>query len=263
MPSQAPSTNFAKYLDIGNAIVSYSPLAKSSIAAAQAATDWRKLGVLKSGIQIAIAKQVVDIVSGTPKKLQKRFFTDESMKITGDLLELSPFNLSRVLGGATITTTLKASAPAPTTVASGSTKSSVICAAVTGFTVDKLVKVGSQFGVIKAINTGTKTLTFYEDLDGDTNPTVAEAVSQVATMTIAMGGVAAPTNCALKISKTSVSGMGSFDLYILSALADGSTNLNYADGDNNDPVSLPFSFDAVSDPLVEDGAFAAGTFTLS
>lgn len=268
MANQAPSTNLSKTIDLGNAIVYYAKTPKTSFSSAGSATDWRKLGMLKNGVQLDISKAVVDVKSGVPQRLVARFFTEETLKVAGELMEITPFNLSRALGELGITATVKATGPSPTTVAAGSTKSSVVCAAVTGFKVDDLICVGTpgsgseQFAVIKGIDVPTKTFTFYEPLDGDVDPTTGAAVSKVDKMSLPLGTVAAPKNIALKIVKTSVSGWMNYTLYIPTAVAEGNLSLAFNDNGNVDTIGIPFSFEAMSDAQVENGALAQAEFSI-
>lgn len=265
MTSQAPSTNVPQFIDIGNAIVYYAPSPQTSFSNAQAATNWRRLGVMKSGVQVQISKELVDVRSGTPQRLIKRFYTQDNLMVSGELLECSPFNLSRLLGGATLTSTVKASAPAATTVATGSTKSVIKVASASGYAADDLIRVGDsapyQYGVIKTI--AGNDLTLYEGLDGDATPTTGHALAKVDTMALAFGQVAAPASVSLKLSKTMVGGFGTIDLYILNCLAEANTTLGWQDNGTQEPVGMPFSFEAVSDPDIEGGSFAQALWTQS
>jgi len=266
MTSQLPSSNLPDFLDLGN-MIAYIGAKKTSFASAESATDWRKLGMLKSGLQLANSKTSLDIKSGVPQRLIRRFFTEETLKTSGEMMEITPFNLARDLGGLTITTTVKSSSPTPTTVAASSTKSSIICAAVTGFKVGDLICVGTpgtgseQFCVIQSIDTGTKTITPVEPLSLDTDPVTAAAVSKVDKQTVPFGSVGSPQSVSLKFSKTLVGGVGTLDIYILNAQADGNSTLSWDDNGTVNPVGIPFSFEALSDPNVESGNTAEFVFT--
>lgn len=265
MPSQAPSTNVARYLDVGNIVVYYYGSTFSSFSSAVSSTAWRKLGVMKAGTQLDLAKSLLDVKSGTPLRLSKRFYTEETLKVSGELMEISPFNLSRALGGLSLTTTVLSSTPAATTVATGSTKSSVVVASSSGYTVGDLIRVGNsgayQYGVIKTIVTNT--FTFYEDLDGDANPTTGHAVAKVDKMSMNLGTVATPSNISLKLSKTIAGGYGTMDIYIINAVAEGNAAFNWADNGTVESVGIPFSFEAISDATVESGATAQVILTQS
>lgn len=266
MTSQLPSSNLPDFLDLGNLIAYIAPK-KLSFSAAAAATDWRKLGMLKSGLQLQNTKTSVDIKSGVPQRLIRRFFTEEVLKVAGELMEITPFNLSRALGGLTITTTVKSSSPAPTTVATGSTKSAIICASVAGFKAGDLICVGTpgsgteQFCVIQSIDTGTETITPIEPLSLDTDPTTSAAVSKVDKQSIAFGSVASPQTVSLKLSKTMLGGVGTLDIYILNAQAEANSTLSWDDNGTVNPVGIPFSFEALSDPTIESGNTAQAVFT--
>ena len=263
MSTQNPSTNVPSYLDLGNAIVYYSSSTFTSFANAVSSTTWRKLGVLRAGVSVDLAKSSVDIKSGVPQRLVKRFFVEETLKVSGEMMEISPFNLARALGGLPPTVAVKSASPAATTVASASTKAVVKVASSSGYAVDDLIRVGNvgsyQYGVIKTISGND--LTLYESLDGDANPTTGHAVAKVDTMSYAFGSVATPADISLKISKTLVAGFGTMDLYIPKANAEANMTLNWEDNGTPNSVALPFSFEAVSDSSVESGNLAQVIFT--
>jgi hypothetical protein len=262
MTTQLPSTNYDKFLDIGGAIVYFSKTYKTTYSSAESATDWRKAGVLKDGVKIAVNKgQIVDVKSGTPQVLVKRFYTEENLVISGEFLEISPFNLARAFGGLTTTITTKTSGPAATTVATGSTKSVVNVASATGYAAGDLISVGTtpQYGVIASISGNAFTLV--EALDNDTTPTTGQAVAKVDTAKIKFGTVATPTNIAIKISKTFLSGAGTIDWYVLKAIAEGSGEFNYSDNGSSELTSIPFSFQGLTDPNVESGSFMQAVYT--
>lgn len=264
MTSQAPSSNTPNYIDLGNAIVSVGLSGKTTFALADSATDWRRLGVMKAGVQFDMAKESQDVMSGSPQKLVKRFYTKETIKVSGELLEITPFNLQHALGELPITTTLKTLAPAPTTVASTSTKIAIKVASIVGYAKDQIIAVGApgleQFGTVKSTAAGT--LNLYEGLSGDTVPTVGQPVSAVATQKMALGTIAAPTPVSLKIVKTMTGGSnGTITLYVLNALAEGNVNLSWSDNGQTDFSSIPFSFECMADPDVEAGALAQAMFT--
>ena len=265
MSAQLPASNVARYLDIGNAIVYIAKAKKTSFSSAVSATDYRKLGVLESGLQIDVSKAQVQIKSGVPQRLIKTFYTEENMRISGAMLEFSPFNLSRALGGLALTVTTKSSSPAATTVATGSTKTVVNVASSSGYAVGDLIEVGNtgakQYGVIASISGNA--LTLVEALDNDANPTTGHAVAKVDTVKMNGGAIAAPTEISLKISKTMTGGFGTLDVYILNAIADGNVSFGWRDNGNVDPSSIPFAFDSLSDANVESGAIFQTVFTQS
>lgn len=259
MATQAPSSNFKDFIDIGNAIVYFAPSAFTSFSSAASATTWRKLGILKQGVNLNVEKARVDVKSGVPQRLVKTFYTEEMLRVAGEIMEVTPLNISRVLGGVSITTAVKASSPAATTVATGSTKTVVNFTSATGYAVGDLIRTGNasnnyQYGVIKSISGNA--VTMVEALDGDASPTTGHAIAKVDTMKLNMGSVATPANIALKISKTMVGDVGTLDFYLPNVIADGNTTFNWGDNGTVEPVGLPFLFEAISDPDVESGATA-------
>lgn len=263
MASQAVSTNISNHIDIGNAIVYVSKAAKSSFSSAKSATDWRKLGILKDGLVLDRAIEKIEFRSGVPLTLQKQYFVSEAINISGQILEFNAANLARV-AGLSVSRTVKASSPAPTTVASGSTKSVINFTSVTGYAVDDLIQVGNsgseQYGVIKSIS-GTA-VTLYEALDNDTNPTTGHAIAKVDVENVDFGNVSAPPEIAIKIVKTLVGTGDAFEVYVLKAQSDGSLSLNWADGGATvEGVGIPFSFAGLSDALVESGKVMRMGFT--
>jgi hypothetical protein len=254
MTSQAPASNLTNFLDVGNAIVYYSKTPKVSFAAAEAATDYRKLGML-SNVSLEVAREVIKIRSGFPQRTVKQFFSAEDVRLNGEMLEISPFNINRALGGPTMTITTLTSSPAATTVASGSTKSIVNVASAAGYAPNDIIEVGNttkQYGVIKSISTNA--ITLVEALDGDVNPTTGHAVAKVDKIKQSAGQIASPDEVSLKIVKTLAGGAGTIEYYILKAQIEGTLSFSYTDNTAAEPVGMPFSFEALSDAAVESGA---------
>lgn len=265
MTTQAPASNLTDFIDLGNAVVYYAPTHFTSFSSAVSATTWRKFGILKTGSQLQIEKAKIDIRSGVPQRIVKTFFTQEDMRVSGEIMEFTPFNLSRVLGGLSLTVAVLSSSPSATTVGTGSTKTVVNFASITGYAVGDLIRVGNsgsyQYGVIKSISGDDATL--YEALDGDATPTVGHAIAKVDTIKQNIGSVATPTDVAVKISKTIVGGAGSLDIYMIKANADGNLSIDWQDNGTVEAVGLPFNFQAIGDPDVESGALAQVIFTQS
>lgn len=260
MVSQSPSTNSPNMIDVGNCIVYYSGSAFSTLSAAASATTYKKLGILKNGSQFERLIEKLPFYSGTPLRLQKQFFTREECRVSGEMLEFSPKNFE-LASGITPTVTLFSSTPSPTTTTTGATQSSISVASASNFAADDLIKVGSQYGIIKSISSNT--FTMYDGLDGGTNPTVGDAVSKVQTVTFKGGSSATPPEIAIKISKTLVAGFGTVDIYLPRVQVDGNITSAWADGSTTvEGVGLPFVFDGLS--LVggaDDGYLFQALFT--
>jgi hypothetical protein len=269
MTTQVPSILIPSQIDLGNPVVYIAETNFSSFTAAAAATSWRKLGVLKDGAALEHILEKLEVYSGVPQRKVATFFTKEDLKLSGQMGEFSATNLARTMGMnlTDITTTVKASSPAPTTVATGSTKTVINVADAAGYAVDDEIRVGNasnnyQFGVIKSISDDA--ITLYEGLSGDTNPTTGHAVAKVDTRSLIIGALASPNYKAIKVAKTLVGGYGTINLYLPKVEADGNWTINWQDGGGNvDSVGIPFMFDAVSDPDVESGALAQAIFTQS
>jgi hypothetical protein len=260
---QAASSLFTKSVDAGNLVVYYSTTVFTSFSGAIASTKWRKLGLL-TGCQLEISTEKLQFQSGTPRTLVEQIQTALGLRITGGAFEFRPIILALALGllGSDITYALKTGSPTPTTTVTGATKTSVIVSDATGFEADRLIKVGSGYGIIKTISGNT--LTLYEGLDTDTDPTVGDAVSEVDTSTMDVGGLGSANHIALKLTKTIVSSsVDAYSIYVPKAQADPNISMNFADGDSTEKVSIPFAFDALSDPDVESGKLARCVFTQS
>ena len=263
MTTQAVSSNIANFIDIGNAIVYAAPTALTSFSSAVSSTKWRKLGILKNGCQIDRTLEQLAFKSGSPLRDVKILYTQEELKLSGELLEIYPENLARATG-LTLTYTTKASSPAPTTVATGSTKTVINVASATGYAVDDHIKVGNsgseQYGVIASI--AGNALTLYEGLSNDANPTTGHAVAKIDKAYVAFGSLSAPTDIALKISKTLTGGYGTLDFYVLKANSEGNFTMAWADNNGTvEGVGVPFSFKAIADTAVENGELARAYFT--
>lgn len=261
MATQNVSTLIPQDIDFGNAIIYYSDTTFSTFASAVSATTWRKLGQMKDGVQVDIARDFATVHSGFPAKVVKRYIASEALNIAGSIAEFNPFNLSRVLGGLTQTIALKASAPTPTTTVSGATKSIVKVASATGFAVGDLIKVGTQYGRIKSI--ATVFFTLYEDLSGDANPTVGDAVSKVETASMKIGSLAAPVEYGIKIAKTMVGAPFTWNLYIPRGIFVGNPSLVFPDNNASptDALGVPFNIEALADADIEGGNLAQLIFT--
>lgn len=264
--SQAPSTLIASDIDLGNAIVYYCDTSFSTFTAAAASTKWRKLGLLNEGVQIEFAKEPLEFYSGAPAKLQQTYYISEGLQLSGQIMEVNPRNIARIMGGLTITETVKTSSPAATTVATGSTKSVVKVASSTGYAVDDEIRVGNsgsyQYGRIASISGND--ITLYEDLSGDANPTTGHAVAKIDTTSFEYGALAAPSNVGLKIIKTMIGGYGSWALYIAKAQFDANTSMAFGDNTQSlEGIGMPFTVKAISDPNVESGKLAKWIFTQS
>lgn len=260
MAAQLPSTITGADLDLGNAILYFNPTPFQTLAAAVAATTWRKLGLMGEGVRFNVNTNEVKFYSGFPASLQQKYYASQDVMIAGKLLELEPRKIAMLMGGATLTETVHATSPAPTTVATGSTKTAIKCASVTGYAVNDQIRVGTgtyQYGRVQAIDTVTKTLTLYEGLSGDAVPTVGQAVAKILRTYFPIGNLSAPASIAAKISKTTIGGYGTSDIYILKAQVTPQTEMVYTD-DNQTPekLGMPFTLEGIKDPNVENGAIA-------
>lgn len=259
--SQAASTVYKGDIDLGNALVYVNSSAFTSFSSAIAATSWQKIGLLNGALNINHSIEKVEFSSGTPAKLQQTYYTNERLRVDGNMLEFNPTNLSLILGGPTITRTVHASSPSPTTVATGSTASVLELASATGYAVGDELRIGDttyQYGRIASISSDTVTLA--QALPS--TPTVGHAVAKVNGSTMDIGAVSAPSDVAIKVSKTLIGGYGSYDLYILKAQFDGNVTLSFLDNNPNlEGIQMPFAFDAISDPDVESGKLARYSFS--
>jgi len=262
MSTQSPSTLVPTDIDLGNSIVYYKDSAITSFSSAKSETGWRKLGLLKEGAQLDVAKEMVEFYSGFPAVLQKQFVQSEDLRISGQILEINPRAVARILGlapSSDATETVKASSPAPTTVASGSTASVVEVADATGYAVGDEIRVGNsgsyQYGRIRSINSNT--ITLYEVLSNNTAPTVGHAVAKVDETYFDFGATTVPNDISIKISHTLPGGYGACDLYILKAQMTGNTSILYPDNtQSQDGNGMPFELRAISDADVESGKTA-------
>lgn len=264
MTNQNPSTIVGSDIDLGNCIVYYSSTHFTSFSSAQSSTKWRKLGILKEGCQLDIPKEILEIFSGYPATLQQQFINAEDLQLSGQILEVTPRKLALIFGGLTVTETVKASSPAPTTVATGSTKTVVNVASATGYVAKDEIRVGNsgsyQYGRIKSI--AGNALTLYEGLSGDSNPTTGHAVAKIDTAYFETGALATPANVGIKISKTLVGGWGSYDIIIPKAQFSGDASMAFQDNTKSaEPMGVPFALKALSDPDVESGKTARFLFT--
>lgn len=258
--TQGPVTNISKHVNLGPMNV-YIGAYRASLSAAQSATDWFKLGLTKSGVQVSNEIVQLLIKSGFPLRPVKNFVTDSKLSVSGELIEFSAVNFGRVLGGPTQTIALKASPS--TTTATGATKTAVKVAAVTNFNVnDEIAVVGAsqtQYGTIQSINTSTKVLTLYEALSGDTDPTLGDTVKRVDTRTVSMGVISSPEDVGLKLTKTLEK--GTLSIYVFKANAAGTFSMNFGDGEGNiDTIGLNFNYEALADSSVESGALASAVW---
>jgi hypothetical protein len=256
MTSQSPSTLVPSDIDLGNCILYYAPSPFTSFAAALAATTWRKFGLMKEGVKVDVSKVIQEFYSGYPSKLQQQYVSGEDFRVMGECLEVNPRQMARVLGGPSITETVKTTAPGATTVATGSTKTVVQVASATGYAVGDEIRVGDagsyQYGRIKSISGNA--LTLYEALSGDTNPTTGHAVAKIDTSYFDLGGLTLPESMGIKISHTLPGGYGSYDWYVLKAQMTGNLSINWQDNNQNpDANGMPFELRALSDPDVESG----------
>lgn len=266
MTVQASSVLVPTDIDLGNAVVYYSDSIFSSFSSAKSATTWRKLGLMKENTPIERVMGKIDLYSGVPRRKCQTYYISEELRFSGQILEINPRSLNRILGGLTITETVKSSNPAATTVATGSTKTVVNFTSTTGYAVGDEIRVGNsgsyQYGRIKSFNGSAVTL--YEALSGDANPTTGHAIAKIDNTYYDLGSVAEPANCGIKISKTLIGGYGYWDLYIAKAKFTGDLSAVLSDGSNNvDSIGLPFTLEAYSDPDVESGNLARWDWTQS
>lgn len=266
MTTQSPSTLVASDIDLGGAIVYFSDTAFDTFTNAIASTKWRKIGLLKEGVQLDVTREVIEFFSGFPARLQKQYVSAEDVRLSGQILETNVRNIARVLGygDSDLTVTLKTTSPAPATSATGSTKTSIVFDDITGFAVDDQIKVGNQYGRIKTIDTGTDTATLYEGLSGDATPSVGDAISKVDTIAVDFGALTNPRDVAMKISHTMPGGYGSYEIIVLKAQMTG--NITALWGDNTqtpDSIGIPFELRAIADPDVESGKTARWISTQS
>jgi hypothetical protein len=264
--SQNASTRCALDIDAGNGILYFVDEPFSSFSSAIASTKWRKLGMMKDQVNLQVPREFLEFYSGVPSALQAQYVTAEDVMLGGNLLEGSPENVARILGGMDLTYTTKASSPVPTTVLTGSTKSSIIVADSTGYAAGDQIQVGTgasaQYGRIRSIDTATDTFTLYEGLDNDVTPDPGAAVAKVDQVYFDLGTLTAPDYIALKFSHTFLGGYGSFDLYILKAQIKSNFDTNFQDNTKT-PESIGYGFQAMSikDPEVESGKTARWLYT--
>lgn len=258
MPSQAPSTKIANDIDLGNGTLYFTTTPFASFAAAASATTWRKFGLLKQGLTIAQTASTIPFRSGFPKVKVAEFTDEVNVEISGEFLESSIENIADAvgIGRENIVYTVKASAPAATTVVTGSTKTVVNVTSATGYAVGDKIRVGTggtaQIGVIKSISSNIFTL--YEALSRDITPTAGLAVAKIDTATVSGGNSALGIYLGLKFTKTHVGNGGVRDFYFPKAKTDGSFNLGFTDNaGTNDGVGIAFKFSLFSDPDVENG----------
>lgn len=259
MTSQAPSTLVPADITLGNCVLYYAPTHFTSFSSAIAATTWRKFGLMKEGVRLDAGKEFAEFFSGYPARLQQQYCSSEDIRLTGEMLEVNPRNAARVLGGLSITETVKASSPAATTVATGSTKSVVNVASATGYAAGDEIRVGNsgsyQYGRIKSI--ATNAITLYEALSGDATPTTGHAVAKIDTVSYDMGTLTLPANIGAKLSYTCVGSKFALDFYILKAQMTANLTMSWQDNTQTpDALGLPFELRGLSDPDVESGAVA-------
>lgn len=253
---QGPSSLIAADIAQGNCILYWAPAPFASFSAARSSTKWRRFGLMNNAVTFGLDKSFQEFYSGYPSTLVQRYVDNQTVSIQGEALEVNPRSVARALGGLTITETVKSSSPSATTVAASSTKSVVNLASATGYKANDEIRVGNagnyQYGRIKSLAGAAATL--WEDLDGDTNPTTGEAVAKIDTTKYSIGGVALPTNIAVKLSYTHTGGYGSLDLVIPTAQMSGTLSMAFADNSQNGtPIGLPINIVAISDATVESG----------
>lgn len=261
MSNQASSALVPSNLDAGNAVLYYAPSPFSSLAAAVASTAWRKFGLIGEGVNFKLGTTELKFYSGVPSGLVKKYYTSQEVMLSGKLLETEPRKLAMLMGGQTITETVHASSPAPTVVATGSTKSVVAVASVTGYAVGDEIRVGNvgsyQYGTISSINTSMDEFILYEGLSGDTIPTIGHAVAKINRAYFPVDNLTAPTDIAIKLSKTTIGGYGSYDLYLLKAQITPNVDVNYNDNTQTpEAIGVPFTLEGIKDPAVENGTIS-------
>lgn len=266
MPSQSPSALIPSDISLGNCILYYCPTHFTSFTAAKSSTKWRKLGLMQEGVDVQGPQEIAQFFSGMPSKIVQQYVTGQNLSITGSLLELNIRNLSRVLGGLTVSETVKASSPSPTTVATGSTKSVINVASATGYAAGDEIRVGDsgsyQYGRIKSISSNA--ITLYEGLDGDANPTTGHAVAKIDTSYVDIGQNPLPAYIALKASYTLTGGYGEMNMYLIKAQMTGGLSMRFADNTQSpEPIGLPFTAQALSDADAESGNVVRIEFTKS
>jgi hypothetical protein len=259
MPNQPSAALIGADITAGNGVLYYAPTFFTSFTDAKASTAWRKMGMMKSAANIGISREYLEFFSGVPAALVQTYITAEDITISGDLLEGRPENIARILGGVNLVRTVKASAPAPTTVAASSTKTLINLTSATGYKAGDEIRVGAappyQYGRIKTLTGNAATL--YQGLDLDITPTPGDEVAKVDTSTMDLGALAAPANVALKFSYTMLGGYGSFDLIVLKAQFKSNFDLAFQDNTRT-PEGIGFSFTAtgIKDADVEGGIIA-------
>lgn len=266
MASQVSSHLIGSDIDLGNVVVYYSNSPFSTFSAAKAHTNWHKLGHTKEGVQMDVSREFAEFFSGFPAKRINQYVAAENFGLGGQITEFEPIKLAKVFGGLTLTSAVKASLPTPTTTATGSTATVLQVASVTGFAVNDLIRVGTDaYGRIKAINVGDLEIELYEPLTNDTAPAASVAVSKVETISFDLGGLAQPAYHGLKISKTLVGGMGSYDIYVLKGQFTGDISMVFADNTAapTDAIGVPFGFAALSEAANEGGEVARVEFTIA
>ncbi len=262
--SQGPSTNIAKDIDAGNGILYYATTPYTSFASALTGTRWRKFGMMKDQVYIQVAREYLEFYSGVPSSKQAEYVTSEDVMMGGTALEGRPGILAQLLGGMEVVRTTKASSPAPSTVQTGSTKTSIIFADITGYAAHDEIKVGTQYGRIASIDTATDTATLYEGLDGDEDPTPGDVIAKVDTSAITLGTLTAPEYLSLKFSHEMIGGYGSFDFIILKAQIRSNFDVNFQDNTKT-PESIGYGFtaSAIRDTTIESGNTAYWQWTQS
>lgn len=261
MTSQAPATLIAGDILLGNAIAYYTPTPFTDWSTARSSTAWRKLGYMKDGLKIDHTREPQEFIDGYPASPIAKYISYEELSVSGSMMEFEPRRIAQLLGGLEISETVFASSPSPTTVASGSTKTSIIVADSTGYAVDDEIRVGNsgsyQYGRIKAIDTGTDTITLYEGLSGDTTPTVGHAVAKIEEEYFTIGTLALPAYIGIKVVKTMSNGKGSGELIIPRAQAVGTLSLDFQSNVKTfDGVGLPFTVTAATDASITGGGLA-------
>lgn len=266
MATQVGSHLIGGDIDLGNAVVYYSNSPFSTFSAAKSATAWHKLGHTKEGVQMDVSREFAEFFSGFPAKKINQYVAAENFALGGQITEFEPIKLAKVFGGLTLTSAVKSSSPTPTTTQTGSTTTVIQVASVAGFAVNDMIRVGTDgYGRIKSIDSGDGSFTLYEGLTNDTAPAASVAVSKVDTISFDIGSLARPAYHGLKIVKTLVGGLGSYNIYVLKGQFVGDISTVFPDNTAapTDAIGVPFGFSALSEPDNESGNVARVEFSIT
>jgi hypothetical protein len=256
---QPISANSPNFMDIGNAIMYVAPLPFLSFDSAVNSPLWRKMGKLSGVLDFQLSVENYEFKDGTPQQTLLQVPISSTAMLTGAAMEITPTNISRIMGQTPIANTLKSSNPTPTTISAGTTVSVLKVASTTGFSAGDYIQVGTglsaQTGYIANIPDST-TLNLTEGLDGNIIPANGTAVAKVDRSRVNIGGVGQIKPVAIKIEKNIIGGAGKYGWVYYNCIADGSYKTAF-NSDASQPLELPFNFKCLASPAVEFGAYGA------